>query len=94
MNGQIDEAISLLDEPFQILATGERWVEAELHRQKAQLLLHKGDRAAAERLFWTAIGIAREQAAKLWELRAVTSLARLWGEQGRRTDGLDLLAPV
>jgi predicted ATPase len=38
--------------------------------------------------------IARAQEAKLWELRAVVSLARLWRDQGRYTDARDLLAPV
>ena len=42
----------------------------------------------------TALRIARRQQAKSYELRAATSLARLWGEQGRRTEARDLLAPV
>ena len=41
-----------------------------------------------------AIHIAQAQQAKSLELRAATSLARLWGEQGRRTEARDLLAPV
>jgi predicted ATPase len=39
-------------------------------------------------------GIAREQEAKLWELRAAASLARLWRDQGRRGEARALLAPV
>ena len=38
--------------------------------------------------------IAREQQAKSWELRASTSLARLWQQQGKRSEARDLLAPV
>ena len=38
--------------------------------------------------------MARRQQAKSYELRAATSLARLWGEQGRRAEARDLLAPV
>ncbi|HVQ19875.1 MAG TPA: hypothetical protein VMS23_02400 [Terrimicrobiaceae bacterium] len=42
----------------------------------------------------TRSGAPRSQQAKSYELRAATSLARLWGEQSRRTEALDLLAPV
>ena len=48
----------------------------------------------AEACFRRAIEIARAQQAKSWELRAATSLARLWRDQGRRTQARDLLAPV
>jgi predicted ATPase len=41
-----------------------------------------------------AMSVAREQEAKLWELRGTMSLARLWGEQGRRAEARALLAPV
>ena len=41
-----------------------------------------------------ALRVARRQQAKAYELRAATSLARLWGEQGRRAEARDLLAPV
>jgi predicted ATPase len=45
-------------------------------------------------LYHKALGIAREQQAKLWELRVAASLARLRRDQGRRTQARDLLAPV
>ena len=41
-----------------------------------------------------ALAVAQEQDAKAWELRAATSLARLWAEQGRRAEAQALLAPV
>jgi predicted ATPase len=44
--------------------------------------------------FRRALEIAQQQQAKSWELRAATSLARLWGEQGRRAEARDLLGPV
>ena len=52
------------------------------------------DPAKAEDSFRTALAIAREQGTRGYELRAATSLARLWREQGRRTEARDLLAPV
>jgi len=93
--GQIDEASSLLDDALQIVErTGERWLEAELNRHKGQLLLRQGHTEAAEELYHKTLSIAREQEAKLWELRAAVSLARLRRDQRRRTEARDLLAPV
>jgi predicted ATPase len=74
--------------------TGERWLEPELYRHKGQLLLRQGHLEAAEELYRKALGIAVEQEAKLWELRAAVSLARLRLDQGRRAEARDLLAPV
>ena len=45
-------------------------------------------------LYREAIAIAQPQSAKLWELRAAMSLARLWREQGKCAEARDLLAPV
>jgi predicted ATPase len=78
--------VTLLDDVLQLVErTGERWFAAELNRHKGQLLLRQGHSEAAEELYSKALGIAVEQEAKLWELRAATSLARL---------PRDLLAPV
>ena len=52
------------------------------------------DRVAAERNYHHALAVARRQSAKFWELRTATSLARLWRDQGKRTEARDLLAPV
>ena len=93
--GQIEEAMALLVDALRIIeSTGERWLEAELYRHKGELLLRQGHHEAAEDLYRKALSIAREQEAKLWELRAATSLAQLWGDQGRREEARDLLAPV
>jgi class 3 adenylate cyclase/tetratricopeptide (TPR) repeat protein len=93
--GQIDEAMTQLNDALQIAErTGERWLDAELYRHKGQLLLHQGHSEAAEELYRKALSIAREQQAKLWELRAAVSLARLRRDQGRRAKARDLLAPV
>ena len=93
--GQIEESLTLLEEAFQIVErTGERWFEAELHRHKGRLLLRRGHAKAAEDLYRKALGIAAEQEAKLWELRAAVSLARLRRDQGGRAEARNLLAPV
>ena len=74
----------------------EHWWAAELRRIEGGLRLDlAGTRdGSAERCYRQAIEVARHQQAKSWELRAATSLARLRGEQGRRTEARDLLAPV
>src|SRR5262249_13770685 len=93
---RIEEALAALDEAEQIGdKTGERWLGSELCRYKGQLLLlHQGHSEGAEKLYSKALSIAREQDAKLWELRASVSLARLRRDQGRRNEARDLLAPV
>jgi class 3 adenylate cyclase/predicted ATPase len=93
--GQIEEAMTQLDDALQIVErTGERWFAAELYRHKGQLLLCQRYTEAAEELYCKALSIAREQEAKLWELRAAASLARLHRDQGRRAEARGLLAPV
>src|SRR5713101_5215575 len=80
--------------------TGERWVEAELHRLKGVLTLARGAvpsaevGAEAEQCFRRAIEIARRQEAKSWELRATTSLARLLDKQGRRDEARAMLTEI
>src|SRR6266516_881568 len=74
--------------------TGHRWWEAELYRLEGVALsglnrLEEGQNALEE-----ALHIAQRQQAKAYELRAAMSLARLWGEQGRRSEARELLAPV
>jgi predicted ATPase len=84
------EALTLVDK------TGERWYEPEIYRLKGELLLQQNsdNQAEAENCFHHAISIARSQQAKSLELRAATSLARLWQQQGKRQEAHDLLAPV
>ena len=52
------------------------------------------DVAQAEACFQQALAIARRQQAKSWELRAATSLARLWQQHGKRAEARKLLAPI
>jgi len=89
------DGISLLNEALELVErTDERWYEAELYRLMAEALITKSDRHDAERWLRRALRTAEKQGARLWELRAATSLARLWRDQGKRTDARDLLAPI
>ncbi len=74
--------------------TGHRQWEPEFHRLERMSLLGLNRAEEAEIALQTALHVARHQQAKSYELRAAASLARLWGEQGRRGEARDLLAPV
>ncbi len=76
--------------------TEERFCEAELYRLKGELLLQQSPDNATEAAacFHRALDVSRNQAAKSWELRAATSLARLWQQQGKTGEARALLAPV
>jgi class 3 adenylate cyclase/predicted ATPase len=89
------EALACLGHAFdRVQATGERVWEAELHRIRALALLAQNQIEEGEQTLRHAIRVAGEQQAKSLELRAATSLAQLWGEQGRRTEAQQLLTPV
>ena len=95
--GDSEQALATVDEALQLAGTtGVRCWEPELHRLKGQFQLQRerANARAAEDSFRKAIEVAREQEAKSWQLRAATSLARLWAEHGRRARARDLLAPV
>jgi class 3 adenylate cyclase/tetratricopeptide (TPR) repeat protein len=93
--GQPEEGLNRLAEAAELAeTTQERWAEAEIHRLRGTLLLYMSDHVAAEKSYLRAIEVARRQSAKFWELRAATSLARLWRDQSKRTEARDLLAPI
>jgi predicted ATPase/class 3 adenylate cyclase len=95
--GQREEGLTILAEALALVdKKSERFYEAELHRLQGELLLQQNsaNQAEAETCFQHAIAIAQNQQAKSWELRASTSLARLWQRQGKRQEAYDLLAPV
>jgi predicted ATPase len=75
-------------------ATGEHMWDVELHRVTGTVLLAENQLDEGQASLQEAIRIAQAQRAKSLELRGVCDLARLWGEQGRRAEARDLLAPV
>jgi predicted ATPase len=85
---RLAEAVNLVE------TTQERWAEAEMHRVRGTLSLSMHEHAAAEDSYRRALAVAQQQSAKFWELRAGTNLARLWRDQGKRTEARDLLAPI
>jgi len=95
--GQTGEGLRLLDEALAVAdKTGARDSEAELHRLQGELLLAQSsdNTAEAETCFRQALALARRQQARSWELRAATSLSRLWQQQGKQADARQLLAEV
>jgi predicted ATPase len=82
------EALALVEQ------TGERYCEAELHRLRGELLRMQAHDTEAEVSLQKAIELARRQHAKSWELRASTSLCRLWQAKGRRAEAHRMLAEV
>jgi predicted ATPase len=100
--GQVEEGLSLLAEALAAVhKTGECLSEAELYRVKGSLTLRskvQGQKSQvcdeAEASFQQAIEVARRQSAKYWELRASTSLARLWQTQGKQEEAHKMLAEI
>jgi len=95
--GQIEEGLAVLNEAFDTVnKTGERNLEAELHRQKGEfLLMQKRQKAQeAEECFQQALETARSQQAKSLELRAAMSLSRLWQQQESQEEARHLLAGI
>jgi class 3 adenylate cyclase/tetratricopeptide (TPR) repeat protein len=93
--GQPVDGLNCLAEAAQIIkTTDERQPEGGLHLLRGDLLNATGDPAAAERSYHQAIAVTKLQSAKLMELRASISLARLWCKQDRRHEARDLLAPI
>ncbi len=92
--GRYDEALTLVDEAFDHASTtGEYFHEAELHRLKGEFLL-PSESLESERCFTSAIEVAQRQQAKSWELRATTSLARLWRDEGRFAEARERLEQI
>lgn len=95
--GQPKEGLHLLAEAQTVLeTTGERWWEAEVHRLRGELLWRHAmpEAAQAETCLQHALTVARRQQAKALELRAATSLARLWQQQNKHAEAHQLLADV
>jgi class 3 adenylate cyclase/tetratricopeptide (TPR) repeat protein len=95
--GRIDDGLAALDEALEwVQRNDERLYAAEVHRIRGELLLRQAapDPSQAEACFRQALTVARDQQAKSWELRAATSMARMWLQQNRIAEARALLEPV
>ena len=93
--GEAEDGLDAIEEAFAFAEkTGERYLEAELHRLRGELLLLEPRVEAAADAFERALAIARRQGARSLELRAATSQARLWKREGREAEARDLLSSV
>jgi DNA-binding SARP family transcriptional activator len=93
--GEVAKADHALKEALALMqAIEERCWDAELHRLRGQIALLRQEEAAAEAAFQHAMEIAREQEAKLLELRAVVCLSRLWRSQNKTQEARSLLRAI
>jgi len=92
--GLYEQALEVIAEAFEVgEVNGDRHAAAELFRLKGEALLalSEANVIEAEHCFSEALSRSRKQRAKSMELRASTSLARLWQQQNKRTDAKHLL---
>jgi predicted ATPase len=97
VTGQLEAGLAVLGQAVAFMQrSDEHFIEAEIHRLKGELLLAQGDdrQAEAEAAFQHALTVARRQQAKSLELRAATSLARLWQRQGKIEPAHALLSEI
>jgi class 3 adenylate cyclase/tetratricopeptide (TPR) repeat protein len=93
--GQPGVGLNLLDEAIQTAEmTSEKFFEAELYRVRGKMLLTLGKKGEAEVGLRRALTIAQQQQARWWELRAATSLAKHWYDEGRYVEACSILEPV
>ncbi len=91
----VDEGLESLEEALKVVeATGERIWEPEIYRIRGEIHILIGELDRAEENFHTAIKLSKTQQARFWELRATTSLARLWQEQGKTRQAKQVLVEI
>ncbi len=94
---RVDEALAALDAAMAFVArTGEGFAESEIYRLKGEIELRLGRShfSGAAKWFARAIDAARKRSAKIAELRATTSLARLLNRRGKRDEARAMLAEI
>jgi len=93
--GRVEDGLTLIRNLLEMVErTGARYMEAELHRVRAELLVSSSNLDEAEEALHRGLKIAREQQARIFELRIATTLAKIWRNQGHASKARDLLAPI
>jgi predicted ATPase len=93
--GRVEDGLTLIRNLLEMVErTGVRYMEAELYRVRAELLVSSSNLDEAEEALDRGLTVAREQGARLFELRIATTLARIWRNQGHSSKARDLLAPI
>ena len=93
--GRVEDGLTLIGNLLEMVErTGVRYMEAELYRVQAELLVSSSNLDEAEEALHRGLTVAREQQARLFELRIATTLAAMWRNQGHSSKARDLLAPI
>ena len=93
LGGAPADGLRTIKEALTVNPTERYWCPETL-RLRGEIRRRQDEEELAEADFRDAIALAREMSAKAWELRAATSLARLWRDQGKRAKARDVLAPI
>jgi class 3 adenylate cyclase/predicted ATPase len=93
--GLVEDGLTLIRRLLKMVErSGNRYVEAELYRVKAELLVSAAKNADAEEALQRGLAIARGQQARIYEIRIATTLAKLWRDRGQSAEAHSLLAPI
>jgi predicted ATPase len=93
LGGALAEGLRTIAEALSVNPDERYWLPETL-RVRGDIRRRQGEEELAQADFHDAIALARGMSGRAWELRATTSLARLWRDQGKRAEARDLLAPV
>jgi class 3 adenylate cyclase/predicted ATPase len=93
--GRVEDGLTLTGNLLEMVErTGVRYMEAELYRVRAELLVSSSNLDEAEEALHRGLTVAREQQARIFELRIATTLAGIWRNQGHSSKARELLAPI
>ena len=93
--GRAEDGLTLIRSLLKMVErSGNRYVEAELYRVKAELLVSAAKNTDAEEALQRGLAIARGQQARIYEIRIATTLAKLWRDRGQSAKAHSLLAPI